>query len=221
MLSPFEPVLKFATIKALIFLSFWQGVLLAMLEKAEVIDPIYDSTTGQPVTSAGTVSAGWRNFLVCIEMVFAAIAFRYAFPVDIYKSHCNTDGVGRSVTMQSISHSLKETVNPKDMVTDAFHNFHPQYQQYTQYSASVGSSRYSRNRQVDSATDVDPQTPGPRLVSGGSSNGPTPSQTAVLHASSTVNVVINDPNGTPVVLSTPKMVYGEKSLLLSSDDEFQ
>ena len=32
--------------------------------------------------------------------------------------------------------SRQETVNPKDIMTDAFHNFHPQYQQYTQYSAS-------------------------------------------------------------------------------------
>lgn len=30
---------------------------------------------------------------------------------------------------------LQETMNPKDIMTDAFHNFHPQYQQYTQYSS--------------------------------------------------------------------------------------
>lgn len=42
----------------------------------------------------------------------------------------------------------QETVNPKDIMTDAFHNFHPQYQQYTQYSASkidrsIRSARWS------------------------------------------------------------------------------
>jgi hypothetical protein len=31
-------------------------------------------------------------------------------------------------------------MNPKDIMTDAIHNFHPQYQQYTQYSS--GKSRY-------------------------------------------------------------------------------
>lgn len=30
---------------------------------------------------------------------------------------------------------LQETMNPKDIMTDAIHNFHPQYQQYTQYSS--------------------------------------------------------------------------------------
>lgn len=30
---------------------------------------------------------------------------------------------------------IQETMNPKDIMTDAIHNFHPQYQQYTQYSS--------------------------------------------------------------------------------------
>ena len=34
--------------------------------------------------------------------------------------------------MKSISSSLKETMNPHDIVQDAIHNFSPAYQQYTQ-----------------------------------------------------------------------------------------
>ena len=30
---------------------------------------------------------------------------------------------------------IQETMNPRDIMTDAIHNFHPQYQQYTQYSS--------------------------------------------------------------------------------------
>ncbi|XP_046659293.1 transmembrane protein 184B isoform X2 [Homalodisca vitripennis] len=138
LLTPFEPVLKFCTIKSVIFLSFWQGVLLAVLEKAEIIEPVVDSYGTR--TSAGTVSAGYQNFLICIEMLFAALALRAAFPYRVYAAGCITDASGRSVTMQSISSSLKETMNPKDIMTDAIHNFHPQYQQYTQYSSEVGSS---------------------------------------------------------------------------------
>jgi len=62
-------------------------------------------------------------------------ALKYAFPVNVYSGN-SVDGPGRSVTMQSISSSLKETMNPRDIMTDAIHNFHPQYQQYTQYSGS-------------------------------------------------------------------------------------
>jgi len=78
------------------------GVLLAVLERAEIIDPIVDNGL-----RAGTVSAGYQNFLICIEMFFAAIALRYAFPYQVYAQGCVTDSHGRSVTMQSISSSLK------------------------------------------------------------------------------------------------------------------
>lgn len=84
---------------------FHTGVLLAILEKANVISPVINSL-GQS-TSAGTVSAGYQNFLICIEMLFAAVALRYAFPYQVYAAGCVTDSRGRSVTMQSISSSLK------------------------------------------------------------------------------------------------------------------
>ena len=116
LLTPFDPILKFSTTKADIFLSFWQGkwpgflsigncyragmirsesvfmacviwyffisgVLLAILEKAKIIGPLIDSE-GHPLPN-GTISAGYQNFLICIEMFFAAIALRYAFPVSV------------------------------------------------------------------------------------------------------------------------------------------
>ena len=59
-----------------------------------------------PGVNTGTVSAGYQNFLICIEMFFASVALRYAFPYQIYGDMSLT-GPGRSVTMQSISSSLK------------------------------------------------------------------------------------------------------------------
>jgi hypothetical protein len=79
-------------------------VALAVLEKAEVISPIIDEN-GVP-TTAGTVSAGYQNFLICIEMLAAAVALRYAFPHQVYARGLHNDP-HRSVTMQSISSSLK------------------------------------------------------------------------------------------------------------------
>merc|ERR1712109_332724 len=141
LLSPFDPVLKFLTVKSVIFLSFWQGVLLAILEHLCYILPVYDEQGNVEKLTAGTVAAGYQNFLICIEMFFAAVALKYAFPISVYVTEGVINGsAGRSVTMQSISSSLKETMNPRDIMTDAIHNFHPQYQQYTQYS-SAGSRR--------------------------------------------------------------------------------
>ena len=106
---------------------------MALLEKIGVIEAFEGAASN---LSAGTVAAGWQNFIICIEMFFASIALRFAFPHTYYLNSVPTSG-GRVVTMQSISNNLKETMNPKDIMHDAIHNFHPNYQQYTQYSPQV------------------------------------------------------------------------------------
>jgi len=203
LLRPYEPVLKFCTIKSVIFLSYWQGFLLAVLEKAGTIEPIL-SDDGTTKTRSGTVSAGYQNFLICIEMFFASIALRYAFPVSAYMGQCGLggDNVGRSVTMHSISSSLRETMNPRDIMTDAIHNFHPQYQQYTQYS-STGSNKGAgqKNGNYDGVDTNEAAAPG----------SVQPHQKNVA---SSMKTTIEGRNG-GVAKDT------EKTLLLSSDDEFQ
>ncbi|XP_038675894.1 transmembrane protein 184A [Scyliorhinus canicula] len=131
LLHAFDPVLKFLTVKSVIFLSFWQGMLLAILEKCGVI-PEVQIIDGHEVR-AGTVAAGYQNFIICIEMFFAAIALRYAYPSQVYSEKPETTQ-GNTAPMQSISSGLKETMNPNDIVQDAIHNFSPAYQQYAQQS---------------------------------------------------------------------------------------
>lgn len=146
LLSPYEPVWKFLSVKSIIFMSFWQGALLGILEKIGVLKPY----TADAVP--GAVAAGYQNFFLCIEMFFASVALRYAFPYEIYSYG---DTYGRSVTMQSISNSLKETINPRDIMTDAIHNFHPQYQQYTQYQSNGDAQRSGGSGASNEAQRVD------------------------------------------------------------------
>ncbi|XP_013411158.1 transmembrane protein 184B isoform X2 [Lingula anatina] len=196
LLSPYDPVLKFCVVKSVIFLSFWQGVVLAILEKAGAISPIY-SDNGVQVAGQGTVAAGYQNFFICIEMFVAAIALRFAFPHSIYMDQPAT-GHGRTVSLQSISSNLKETMNPKDIMQDAVHNFHPQYQQYTQHDTKMSKEeerieaerdrRYQQNGEIQRHQQLQQQ------------------QQQQHHR----------PQGTPA-----KMRYNEKTTLLSSDDEFQ
>lgn len=124
LLTPFEPVLKFCTVKSVIFLSFWQGqantqsysfspmifvhffthwttgssyfagVGLAILERGGVISSIVNNEGG--TTSVGTVSAGYQNFLICVEMLFAAIALRAAFPHQVRIS-----GIRRNIAIST------------------------------------------------------------------------------------------------------------------------
>ncbi|XP_066200380.1 transmembrane protein 184A [Saccopteryx leptura] len=129
LLQPFEPVLKFLTIKAVIFLSFWQGMLLAILERCGVI-PEVQVMDGSRVR-AGTLAAGYQNFIICVEMLFASVALRYAFTCQVYSEKDN-NAPAPTAPMQSISSGLKETMSPQDIVHDAIHNFSPAYQHYTQ-----------------------------------------------------------------------------------------
>jgi len=55
-------MLKKSSLRVWSPLSF-PGVLLAVLETLEIIAPIY-GPDGNPSTNAGTVSAGYQNFLV-------------------------------------------------------------------------------------------------------------------------------------------------------------
>uniref|UniRef100_F1LGR4 Transmembrane protein 184B n=1 Tax=Ascaris suum TaxID=6253 RepID=F1LGR4_ASCSU len=72
----------------------------------------------------------------------------------------NSNVDGRPVTLQSISSSLKETMNPKDIMQDAIHNFHPQYQQYTQHS-NPSRSNASQEMNLGTDTAVLPSTANP------------------------------------------------------------
>ncbi|KAG7266295.1 hypothetical protein CRUP_016118 [Coryphaenoides rupestris] len=130
LLVPYNPMLKFVMVKSVIFLSFWQGMLLAILEKCGAIPQI---SSAEVSVGEGTVAAGYQNFIICIEMFFASVALRHAFTYKVYMDK-RLDSYGRCAPMKSISSSLKETMNPGDMVQDAIHNFSPAYQQYTQQS---------------------------------------------------------------------------------------
>ena len=85
-------------------------MLLAILEHLCYILPVYDEQGNVEKLTAGTVAAGYQNFLICIEMFFAAVALKYAFPISVYIGEGAINAEGRSVTMQSISSSLKVNV---------------------------------------------------------------------------------------------------------------
>ena len=71
-LEPHKPLFKFAAVKAVVFLSFWQSVVLAGLNHFEVIPH-------SQMWTADEVTTGMQNFVVCIEMYLAALAHRWVF----------------------------------------------------------------------------------------------------------------------------------------------
>ncbi|KAG5185473.1 organic solute transporter subunit alpha/Transmembrane protein [Tribonema minus] len=76
-LAPFKPVPKFLCIKAVLFLSFWQGVVVAGLARLHLIHAIGG-------WSKENVETGIQDLLICTEMAIVATAHTIAFPVGPY-----------------------------------------------------------------------------------------------------------------------------------------
>ncbi|XP_030839977.1 transmembrane protein 184B isoform X1 [Strongylocentrotus purpuratus] len=210
LLAPYQPILKFFIVKSIIFVSFWQGVLLAIIELAGALDPADEAKDETSSIPAGTVSAGYQNFLICIEMFFCAIGLRYAFPFDVYMEK---QGLGSSNMQQSISNNLKDTVNPRDMFNDTIHNFSPAYQQYMQQgtvSDDMDSGYYHHYPQTNGKEMVNPAA-----SSGGGSGGGNGSS-----SSNGGGGIMGKARSGTGGGGSKRSGHTEKTTLLSSDDEY-
>ncbi|XP_052314984.1 transmembrane protein 184C-like isoform X1 [Oncorhynchus keta] len=79
-LSQIRPVGKFLCVKMVVFVSFWQAVLIAILVKVGVIS---DKHTWD-WDSVEAVATGLQDFIICVEMFLAAIAHHYSFTYKPY-----------------------------------------------------------------------------------------------------------------------------------------
>ncbi|KAK6172660.1 hypothetical protein SNE40_016273 [Patella caerulea] len=75
-LKPLKPLPKFMCVKAVVFLSFWQSVVIAALAE---IGAIPQQGPWLFYHSIKEVATGLQDFCICIEMFFAAIAHYYSF----------------------------------------------------------------------------------------------------------------------------------------------
>ena len=73
-IAPIRPISKFLCVKAVVFMSFWQSVLIAGLVAVGVLnDEMWKEFT------ATDVATGLQDFLICIEMFLASLAHYYSF----------------------------------------------------------------------------------------------------------------------------------------------
>lgn len=118
LLQPFNPVPKFILIKSVVFLTYWQGVLVFLAAKSGFIKDAKEA-------------AQFQNFIVCVEMLAAAVGHLYAFP---YKEYAGANiGASRGLT-GSLAHALKLN----DFYHDTVHQFAPTYHDYVLYNHNDG-----------------------------------------------------------------------------------
>ena len=96
---------KFLVVKAVVFFTWWQGVLLAVLQYEGLITDTDDY-------SALQVETALQDFIVCCEMVLAAVAHHYFFT---YKDFYDASA---PLIIQPMFRSMFEAVNISDVFVD-------------------------------------------------------------------------------------------------------
>ncbi|KAJ3669328.1 hypothetical protein LUZ60_011278 [Juncus effusus] len=129
LLRPFNPVPKFVMIKSVVFLTYWQGVLVFLAAKSGLI-------------KTSDEAADVQNLVLCVEMLAAAVGLAIAFP---YKEYAGAN-VGISGGFRgNLAHALKFN----DFYHDTVHQFAPTYHDYVLYnneSDSNGAATKYRSR---------------------------------------------------------------------------
>mmetsp|Transcript_54821 Transcript_54821/g.134086 ORF Transcript_54821/g.134086 Transcript_54821/m.134086 type:complete len:212 (-) Transcript_54821:2004-2639(-) len=80
LMQPLNPFAKFVSVKFVIFLSFWQAVVISILVEAGAIKETLEYNVDD-------VAKGLQDFLICIEMALAAIIHRRAFSYRDFSMH--------------------------------------------------------------------------------------------------------------------------------------
>ncbi|CAM6124832.1 unnamed protein product [Calypogeia fissa] len=115
LLRPFKPLPKFIIIKSVVFLTYWQGVFVGVMVSVGWIDTEADG-------------AEFQNFVICVEMLAAAVGHLYAFPYKEYaEANVNSSSSG-------LATSITHAINFNDVVYDTMHQFAPTYHNYVLYS---------------------------------------------------------------------------------------
>lgn len=118
LLQPFNPVPKFIIIKSVVFLTYWQGVLVFLAAKSGFIKDAEEA-------------AQFQDFIICVEMLIAAVGHLYAFP---YKEYAGANIAGSCDLTRSLAHALKLN----DLYHDTVHQFAPTYHDYVLYNHTEG-----------------------------------------------------------------------------------
>jgi hypothetical protein len=137
LLRPFNPVPKFIIIKSVVFLTYWQGVLVFLAAKSRFI-------------KNAEKAADLQNFVLCVEMLIAAIGHLFAFP---YKEYAGANARVSAGFRESLLHALKFN----DFYHDTVHQFAPTYNEYVLYNhdGEITQTKHPSGSTVPSGQNVE------------------------------------------------------------------
>ncbi|KAL0625360.1 Transmembrane protein 184B [Plecturocebus cupreus] len=96
------------------------GMLLAILEKCGAIPKIHSARVS---VGEGTVAAGYQDFIICVEMFFAALALRHAFTYKVYAdkrldAQGTSQGLGRPPLEEQGASKHPRVLPPPNILQD-------------------------------------------------------------------------------------------------------
>jgi hypothetical protein len=80
-----QPFQKFLTVKAVVFLTFWQGLAISIIVQLQATSDNTNSNSSSNIDSE-LQAAQLQNFLICLEMLFFSIAHWFVFPVEEWEA---------------------------------------------------------------------------------------------------------------------------------------
>ena len=84
-LSHWRPVGKFLCVKMVVFFTWWQSILIEIFFASPQGEVIANNT--EDSWTVNEISKGLQDYLICIEMFFASVAFSLAFSYKDYDSY--------------------------------------------------------------------------------------------------------------------------------------
>lgn len=125
-LKPFNPVGKFLCVKLIIFASYWQGVLLAILNFTGVLP----GNSSQDENGAPNIGVSIQNALLCVELI--AFAFGHWFSFSYRPFAISSIPNGRL----QFYYAVKDMIGIKDLVIDFKLTFYGDYyKDYKQFDS--------------------------------------------------------------------------------------
>lgn len=129
-LKPFKPVGKFLCVKLIIFASYWQGIILAILNLLNVLPGALQEEGGAP-----NIGVSIQNALLCVELIGFSIGHWFSFS---YKPFTISNlPTGR---LQFI-YALKDMFGVKDLINDFkltfYGDYYKDYKQFDSVEALV------------------------------------------------------------------------------------
>lgn len=120
-LRPHRPLLKFIMVKAVIFVTYWQSLLLSLLFFVGTLQPIEGRTEDE-------TSGMLQNFLICLECLPGALLSWKGFPP---RAHAMPEDRGARQVLQSLKHAISVA----DVLQDTEHAFDRKYGQFVMMSS--------------------------------------------------------------------------------------